>query len=73
MLCIFPEGGSNDKTKLLPFKPGYAFIYYEALKKGIHPVILPVGINYRNVHKIRSSIIYNIGKPLDIDPNTFEE
>lgn len=45
MLCIFPEGGSNDQTKILPFKPGYSIMYYEALKKGINPAILPIGIN----------------------------
>jgi len=26
MLCIFPEGGSNDQTQVLPFKPGYSIM-----------------------------------------------
>ena len=44
---IFPEGGSHDRTDLLPLKAGVALIAYQAmLEHGIEIYIIPCGLNY---------------------------
>ena len=44
---IFPEGGSHDRTDLLPLKVGIAIIAYGMVDKhNITVPIVPVGLNY---------------------------
>ncbi|EMC98239.1 hypothetical protein BAUCODRAFT_32226 [Baudoinia panamericana UAMH 10762] len=67
---IFPEGGSHDRTELLPLKGGVAVMALGALEKdpkcGV--VIVPVGMNYFHAHKFRSRAVIEFGAPISIDP-----
>lgn len=68
---IFPEGGSHDRTDLLPLKVGVALIAYSALEKdGINIPIIPVGLNYFRGHRFRGRLIVEYGRPTYIDPST---
>ena len=59
---IFPEGGSHDRTDLLPLKAGVALIAYSALEKsGLNIPIIPVGLNYFNAHAFRGKAIVEYG------------
>jgi glycerol-3-phosphate O-acyltransferase/dihydroxyacetone phosphate acyltransferase len=55
---IFPEGGSHDRTELLPLKVGVALIAYTAFeKRGMNIPIVPVGLNYFQAHRFRGKAI----------------
>lgn len=52
---IFPEGGSHDRTELLPLKAGVCIMALGAMAKYNSPVkIVTVGLNYFRGHKFRS-------------------
>lgn len=71
---IFPEGGSHDRTDLLPLKVGVALIAYSAyVDHGMTVPIVPVGLNYFRAHRWRGRAIVEYGKPLYIDPNSIED
>lgn len=58
---IFPEGGSHDRTDLLPLKVGVALIAYSALEKdGINVPIVPVGLNYFQAHRWRGRAVVEV-------------
>lgn len=68
---IFPEGGSHDKTDLLPLKVGVALVAYSALEKdGLNVPIVPVGLNYFRAHRWRGRAVVEYGEPIYIDPST---
>lgn len=68
---IFPEGGSHDRTDLLPLKVGVALIAYSALEKdGLNVPIVPVGLNYFRSHRWRGRAVVEYGEPVYIDPST---
>jgi len=68
---IFPEGGSHDRTDLLPLKVGVALIAYSALEKdGLNVPIVPVGLNYFRTHRWRGRAVVEYGDPIYIDPST---
>lgn len=70
---IFPEGGSHDRTDLLPLKVGVALIAYSALEKdGTLIPIVPVGLNYFRGHRFRGRAIVEYGAPIYINPNTLK-
>mmetsp|Transcript_7800 Transcript_7800/g.11526 ORF Transcript_7800/g.11526 Transcript_7800/m.11526 type:complete len:483 (-) Transcript_7800:2034-3482(-) len=70
-LGIFPEGGSHDRTDLLPLKVGVALIAYSALDKdGLAIPIVPVGLNYFRAHRFRGRVIVEYGSPSYLDPST---
>jgi glycerol-3-phosphate O-acyltransferase/dihydroxyacetone phosphate acyltransferase len=51
---IFPEGGSHDRTELLPLKAGVTLMALGAVEKYKVPVkIVPCGLNYFFGHKFR--------------------
>ena len=71
---IFPEGGSHDRTDLLPLKAGVALIAYSALEKdGLVIPIVPVGLNYFQRHKIRGRVTVEYGRPIYIDTATLKD
>eukprot|EP00543_Licmophora_paradoxa_P001221 CAMPEP_0202449092 /NCGR_PEP_ID=MMETSP1360-20130828/7852_1 /ASSEMBLY_ACC=CAM_ASM_000848 /TAXON_ID=515479 /ORGANISM="Licmophora paradoxa, Strain CCMP2313" /LENGTH=698 /DNA_ID=CAMNT_0049066911 /DNA_START=78 /DNA_END=2174 /DNA_ORIENTATION=+ len=71
---IFPEGGSHDRTDLLPLKVGVALIAYSALEKdGITVPIIPVGLNYFRGHRFRGRAVVEYGKPVFIEPSTLKD
>jgi len=70
---IFPEGGSHDRTDLLPLKAGVAIIAYTALEKeGLTVPIVPVGLNYYRAHRFRGRAIVEYGSPTYIDTSTLD-
>jgi len=68
---IFPEGGSHDRSDLLPLKAGVAIMALGALAKnpecGVR--IIPVGMNYFHAHKFRSRAVIEFGHPIDVHPD----
>ena len=71
---IFPEGGSHDRTDLLPLKVGVALIAYSAFERdGLNVPIIPVGLNYFRTHRWRGKAIVEYGDPVYIDPSTLKD
>jgi glycerol-3-phosphate O-acyltransferase/dihydroxyacetone phosphate acyltransferase len=71
---IFPEGGSHDRTDLLPLKVGVSLIAYSALEKdGINVPIVPVGLSYFRAHRWRGRAVVEYGRPIMIDPATLSD
>ena len=66
-LGIFPEGGSHDRTDLLPLKAGVAAIALGVSEKyGINVPIVPVGLNYFRGHRFRGRCVIEFGAPVNI-------
>lgn len=72
---IFPEGGSHDRTELLPLKAGVAIMALGALAEapdcGLK--IVPVGMNYFHPHKFRSRAVIEFGAPFEIPKYVVEQ
>jgi glycerol-3-phosphate O-acyltransferase / dihydroxyacetone phosphate acyltransferase len=59
---IFPEGGSHDRTDLLPLKVGISLIAYSALEKdGIVVPVVPIGLNSFRAHRWRGRVVVEYG------------
>lgn len=70
---IFPEGGSHDRTDILPLKVGVALIGYSTLERdGLIVPIVPVGLNYFRGHRFRGRVIVEYGAPIYIDPGSLD-
>jgi len=71
---IFPEGGSHDRTELLPLKPGVAIMALGSLaanpNSGLR--IVPCGMNYFHAHKFRSRAVIEFGSPIEVPPELVE-
>lgn len=68
---IFPEGGSHDRTELLPLKAGVTLMALGAVDKYSIPVkVVPCGLNYFSGHKFRSRVAVEFGEPLEITPDS---
>ncbi|KAJ5901869.1 acyltransferase [Penicillium taxi] len=71
---IFPEGGSHDRSNLLPLKAGAALIALGALARdpdcGLS--IIPCGMNYFHAHKFRSRAVIEFGRPIHVHPDQVE-
>lgn len=71
---IFPEGGSHDRTELLPLKAGVAIMALGTLAEapdcGLK--IVPVGMNYFHAHKFRSRAVVEFGPPFEVPPKLVE-
>ncbi|CAH2352760.1 glycerol-3-phosphate O-acyltransferase 1 [[Candida] railenensis] len=67
-LGIFPEGGSHDRTDLLPLKAGVAIMALGAMENdpNCNVKIVPCGMNYFNAHKFRSRAVVEFGNPIEI-------
>ncbi|KAL9027763.1 MAG: hypothetical protein Q9196_003757 [Gyalolechia fulgens] len=65
---IFPEGGSHDRTELLPLKAGVAIMALGSLaadpESGLK--IIPCGMNYFHAHKFRSRAVVEFGSPVEV-------
>ncbi|CAG7937075.1 unnamed protein product [Penicillium salamii] len=72
---IFPEGGSHDRTTLLPLKAGVALMALGTLAEnpdcGLK--IVPCGMNYFHAHKFRSRAVIEFGTPIDVPPELVEQ
>jgi glycerol-3-phosphate O-acyltransferase/dihydroxyacetone phosphate acyltransferase len=71
---IFPEGGSHDRTELLPLKAGVAIMALGALAAnpdcGLK--IVPCGMNYFHAHKFRSRAVVEFGNPIEVPKELVE-
>ena len=67
-LGIFPEGGSHDRTDLLPLKAGVVIMALGAMSanKDLNVRIVPVGLSYFHPHKLRSRAVVEFGSPIDV-------
>ena len=67
-VCIFPEGGSHDRTELLPLKPGVAIMALGSLAESPDSglKIVPCGMNYFHAHKFRSRAVVEFGTPMEV-------
>lgn len=70
VLGLFPEGGSHDRTDLLPLKPGVAIMALGAASQSRDPSqavnIIPLGLNYFHPDRFRSRAVIEFGKPIKI-------
>jgi 1-acyl-sn-glycerol-3-phosphate acyltransferase len=68
-ICILPEGTHRPMHSLLPIGKGIARIAcgaYDALGDD-HPIyIMPVGVEYGDYYRFRSTAIANIGEPFNV-------
>jgi glycerol-3-phosphate O-acyltransferase / dihydroxyacetone phosphate acyltransferase len=86
---IFPEGGSHDRTELLPLQ-GESLSVYITILRSIAGValmalgtlaqnpesgltIIPCGMNYFHAHKFRSRCVVEFGPPLIVSPEYVEQ
>ncbi|GIX66134.1 glycerol-3-phosphate 1-O-acyltransferase, putative [Babesia caballi] len=73
-IAIFPEGGSHDRTNLLPLKPGVVLMAIFALLDGAEDVvILPVGLAYGDSRGIHSNATVYYGTAITISKRDVEE
>lgn len=72
---IFPEGGSHDRTELLPLKAGVAIMALGALAENpdCGVCIVPVGMNYFHAHKFRSRCVIEFGEAIHIEPRLVQQ
>lgn len=65
---IFPEGGSHDRTDLLPLKAGVAIMALGTVqsKPDCNLQIIPVGMNYFHAHKFRSRAVIEFGTAIEV-------
>ncbi|PLB55054.1 putative glycerol-3-phosphate acyltransferase Sct1 [Aspergillus steynii IBT 23096] len=72
---IFPEGGSHDRTELLPLKAGVALMALGTLADnpdcGLK--IVPCGMNYFHAHKFRSRAVIEFGTPFEVPRELVEQ
>ncbi|KAF9532948.1 glycerol-3-phosphate O-acyltransferase [Crepidotus variabilis] len=71
---IFPEGGSHDRTDLLPLKAGVSIMALGAMANdpNCRVKIIPVGLSYFHAHKFRSRAVVEFGSALDVPPELVE-
>lgn len=71
---IFPEGGSHDRTELLPLKAGVAIMALGALAANPDSElkIVPCGMNYFHAHKFRSRAVIEFGNPVEVPKELVE-
>lgn len=77
VLGLFPEGGSHDRTELLPLKPGVALMALGAMsqcKNSDQKIqIVPLGLNYFHPHRFRSRAVVEFGQPIEVTKQDGEE
>ncbi len=67
---IFPEGGSHDRSSMLPLKAGAAVMALGTSHcyPGVDVKIVPCGLNYFNPDKFRSKAVVEFGDPISATP-----
>lgn len=64
---IFPEGGSHDRTDLLPLKAGVALMAFGVRQKhDISVPVVPVGLTYFRGHRFRARVVIEFGTPIHV-------
>ncbi|GAA5796671.1 hypothetical protein HPULCUR_002046 [Helicostylum pulchrum] len=74
-ITIFPEGGSHDRSEMLPLKAGFAVMALGAMAENpnLNIKIVPVGLNYFHPDRFRSRAVVSFGQPISIDPKDVEK
>ncbi|KPI43517.1 putative acyltransferase [Cyphellophora attinorum] len=74
VIGIFPEGGSHDRSDLLPLKAGVAIMALEALARNPNCglKVIPIGMNYFHAHKFRSRAVIEFGHVIEVHPDQVE-
>lgn len=64
-MAIFPEGGSHDRTDLLPLKAGVTIMALGAMAQNpdLKITIIGVGLKYFAPYKFRSKVIVEFSRP----------
>ncbi|KAJ2807845.1 Glycerol-3-phosphate/dihydroxyacetone phosphate acyltransferase [Coemansia helicoidea] len=72
---IFPEGGSHDRTEMLPLKAGATIMALgaTAANPDLGLKIVPTGLNYFHPSKFRSRAVIDFGQPIEIPPELVEK
>lgn len=67
-LCLMAEGTHNDKHQLLPLVKGmFRIAGATQMELGDSPLyIVPVGLDYDDYERPYSSVMVNVGKPIDV-------
>ncbi|KAH9981321.1 glycerol-3-phosphate O-acyltransferase [Lactifluus volemus] len=65
---VFPEGGSHDRTDLLPLKAGVSVMALGAMANNpnVKVKLVPVGLSYFHAHRFRSRAVIEFGPALDV-------
>ncbi|KAG1219580.1 hypothetical protein G6F35_007374 [Rhizopus arrhizus] len=73
-ITIFPEGGSHDRSEMLPLKAGFAVMALgaAAANPDLDIKIVPVGLNYFHPDRFRSRAVVSFGQPISIDRQDVE-
>lgn len=67
-ILIFPEGISHSGPQLAPLRSGCARMALQAHKSGVAGVqIVPVGLMFEHKGTPRSSVVMQLGDPIDVD------
>ena len=61
-VCIFPEGISHSKGRLVPLRTGAARMALSAERAGTRVVLVPVGLNFERKTAFRSRVIVVYGR-----------
>ncbi|KAJ7109344.1 glycerol-3-phosphate O-acyltransferase [Mycena epipterygia] len=71
---IFPEGGSHDRTDLLPLKAGVSIMALGAMANdpNVRVKIVPVGLAYFHAHRFRSRGVVEFGRAIDVPSELVE-
>ncbi|MCW8133752.1 MAG: 1-acyl-sn-glycerol-3-phosphate acyltransferase [Planctomycetota bacterium] len=65
-LGIFPEGKTHDAPKVELVRSGAARIAMQAVEQGAKGLkIVPLGLNYEDKERFRSSVWVRVGEPID--------
>ncbi|GBB99145.1 hypothetical protein RclHR1_03430006 [Rhizophagus clarus] len=72
---IFPEGGSHDRTEILPLKAGVTIMALGAMAANpkLDVKIVPCGLNYFHAHSFRSRAVVEFGSPISITNGLVEK
>lgn len=68
VVAIFPEGTTHDRPHLEPVRTGAARIALGARAEGARDLaILPVGMTFTDKVSLRSSVLLQLGRPIELD------
>ncbi|KAI9144878.1 hypothetical protein BKA69DRAFT_1025347 [Paraphysoderma sedebokerense] len=72
---IFPEGGSHDRSELLPLKAGATIMALGAMAANptLDVKVVPVGLSYFHADKFRSRAVVEYGDPISIPKELVEK
>ncbi|MGZ3885482.1 MAG: 1-acyl-sn-glycerol-3-phosphate acyltransferase, partial [Bacteroidia bacterium] len=67
-IVVYAEGLCVQERRLRPLKKGVPRMVFGAMEEINNPdfVVIPVGINYSDPKKFRSTVFFNVGKPMRV-------